>query len=266
MDLIMKIRLLVHSILMVLAASNSAYACNCLGQSSSVCEASAGAEAIFVGTVHKVELLNSKKDGPQSEEIAGQIAHVRVENVFKGKIGPEIAIHSGMTSCDLFYHVGEQWVFYASYDKRNRIWSAGNMCGRSRPTKQAANDLLYLQRLPDSAQQTRISGVISYLKSDLEKGTISTTINGVKLKLTGEQRTAEVYTGRNGIYEIYGLPPGEYLIKPEAPPGWTENFPIQASNPNDSEGEDGKVELTDKSCAELNFPSTSTRRRASLER
>jgi hypothetical protein len=248
----MKIGLLVHFFLLVLAASNSAHACSCPGQSS-VCEASASAEAIFVGTVHKIELLTSKKDDSRSEEIAGQIAHIRVENVFKGKIGPEIAIHSGMTSCDHFYQVGEPWVFYASYDKQKRTWSAGSMCGRSKPTKHAANDLLYLRRLPDSAQQTRISGVIEYLKSDPEKGTPSTPINGVKLKIIGEQRTAEVYTDRKGIYEIYGLPPGEYLIKPEAPPGWTENFPIRASNADDSEGEGVKVELTEKSCAELNF-------------
>jgi hypothetical protein len=247
----MKIILLVNALLLVLAASNSAHACNCPRQSS-VCEASASAEAIFVGTVHKVELLKSKKGDSQSEEIAGQLAHIRVENVFKGKIGPEIVIHSGITSCDLFYQIGEPWIFYASYDKENRTWSAGSMCGRSMPTKYAANDLLYLRRLPDSGQQTRISGVVAYLKSDPEKVTTSTPIKGVRLKIIGEQRTAEVYTDRNGIYEIYGLPPGEYLIKPEAPPGWTGNFPLQAGNADGSEGE-GKVELTEKSCAELNF-------------
>jgi len=248
----MRTSLLVLSFLLVLAASNSAHACNCPGQKS-VCEASASAEAIFVGTVHKLELLKSKKDDSQSEEIAGQIAHIRVENVFKGKIGPEIAIHSGITSCDLFYQIGEPWVFYASYDKENRTWSAGSMCGGSRPTKHAANDLLYLRRLPDSAQQTRISGVIEYLKSDPEKGTTSTPMSGVKLKIIGEQRSAEVYTDRNGIYEIYGLPPGEYLIKPEAPSGWTENFPIRVTDAAYSEVESAKVELTEKSCAELNF-------------
>jgi hypothetical protein len=248
----MKISLLVHSFLLVLAASNSAHACSCPGQSS-VCEASASAEAIFVGTVHKLELLKSKKDDSQSEEIAGEIAHIRVENVFKGKIGPEIAIHSRMTSCDHFYQVGEQWVFYASYNKENRIWSAGSMCGRSRPTKYAANDLLYLRRLPKSAQQTRISGVIAYLKSDPEKVTTSTPISGAKVEIIGEQRTAEVYTDRNGIYEIYGLPPGEYLINPEAPAGWTENFPIRVTDAAYSEVESAKVELAEKSCAELNF-------------
>jgi hypothetical protein len=251
--LVMKISLLVHSFLLVLVTSISAHACNCLAQSS-VCEASASAEAIFVGSVGKVELLKAKKDDSQSEEIVGQIAHIRVENVFKGKIGPEIAIHSGMTSCDLFYQIGEPWVFYASYDKEKRTWSAGSMCGRSRPTKHAANDLLYLRRLPASAQQTRISGVIEYLKSDPEKGTTSTPISSAKLKIIGEQRTAEVYTDRNGIYEIYGLPPGEYQIKPEARPGWTANFPTQAGNADDSEGEDVVVELTEKGCVEMNFP------------
>ncbi len=248
----MRISLLVLSFLLALAASNSAHACSRLDQRS-VCEAAGSAEAIFVGYVYKVEQLKAKKDDLQREQIAGQIAHIRVENVFKGEIGPEIAIHSGMTSCGFSYQVGEQWVVYASYDKETETWSDGDVCGRSRQTKYAANDLLYLRRLPVSAQQTRISGVVEYLKSDPEKGTISTTTSNVKVKIIGKRLTAEVYTDRNGIYEIYGLPPGEYLIKPEAPPGWTESFPIRVADAADSEVESAKVKLAEKSCAELNF-------------
>jgi Carboxypeptidase regulatory-like domain len=248
----MRISLVALSFLLVVAASNSAHACTCPGMSS-VCQAAANAEAIFVGSVQKVERVKSKHD-PQSEQVAGQIAHIRVENVFKGKIGSEMAIHSGLTSCSLSYQAGEKWVFYASYDKDTGTWSAGGVCGRSRQTKYAASDLLYLRRLPASEQRTRISGVVEYLKSDLEKGTTSTTLRGIKVKIVGEQRTAEVYTDRNGIYEIYGFPPGEYLIKPEAPPGWTGNYPIETGNANDSEGESGKVELREKSCVELDFP------------
>jgi hypothetical protein len=68
-----------------------------------------------------------------------------------------------------------------------------------------------------------------------------------------KQRTAEVYTDRNGIYEIYGLPPSEYIIELEAPPGWIESFPIRVADAADSEVESAKVELKEKSCAELNF-------------
>jgi hypothetical protein len=92
----MKISLLSLSFLLALAVSNSAHACSFLGQSS-VCESSARADAIFVGTVHKVEQLKAKNDDLQREQIVGQIAHIRVEDVFKGKIGPKIAIHSRMT-------------------------------------------------------------------------------------------------------------------------------------------------------------------------
>jgi hypothetical protein len=247
----MRICLPILSFLLVLVASNRSHACNCMDQSS-VCEAAANAEAIFIGSVDKVEVLKSKEGDTPRDPFAGLIAHIRVEEVFKGKIGDEIAIYPGMTSCAHFYQVGEQWVFYASYDKENRTWSAGGMCGRSRQTKYAAGDLLYLRRLPDSAQQTRISGVIEYLKSDLEKGTISTPLSGVKLKIIGEQRTAEVHTDRNGIYEIYGLPPGEYLIKPEVRPGRIETQ-AQEGNADDSEDESAIVELGEKSCVDLNF-------------
>jgi hypothetical protein len=240
------------SFLLALAASNCALGCSFLGQSS-VCESSARADAIFVGTVHKVEKLKAKNDDLQRERIAGQIAHIRVEDVFKGKIEPKIAIHSRMTSCGFSYRVGEQWVFYASYDKETETWSDGDVCGSSRQTKYAAKDILYLRRLPASAQQTRISGVVEYLKSDPEKGAASNAISGVKLKIIGKQRTAEVHTDRNGIYEIYGLPPGEYLIELRAPPEWTGNFPVRVADAANSEVESAKVELAEKGCAELNF-------------
>jgi carboxypeptidase family protein len=237
----MRIILLVLNLLLMLTAANNAHACSWLSQNS-VCEASASAEAIFIGSVYKLEPLKAKKDDFQGNKLVGQLVHVRVEDVFKGKIGPEIAIHSA--SCDLPYQVGERWVFYASYDEDSKTWSTGGVCGRSRQIKYAANDLLYLRKLPASAEQTRISGVIEYLKSDPEKGTISTAISGVKLKIIGKKRTAEVYTDQNGIYEIYGLPPGEYMIKLEALPERIKGDLTDAG---------AEVELMEKGCAELNF-------------
>jgi hypothetical protein len=237
----MRIILLVLSLLLILTAANNAYAFGGQGQSS-VCEASASADAIFIGSVYKIELLTAKKDDPRSDQGAFQLVHARVGEVFKGKLGPEIVIHSA--ACDLPYRVGEQWVFYASYDEGSKIWSTGGLCGRSRQTKYAANDLLYLRRLPAVAEQTRISGIIEYLKSDPEKGTTNTSISGVKLKIIGKERTAEVYTDRNGIYEIYGLPPGEYLIKPEILPELIKGVTVDAN---------AEVELTEKSCVERNF-------------
>jgi len=248
----MRINLLVLSFSLMLATSNFANARSCQGQGS-VCQAAATAEAVFVGSVRKVEILKARNDDPQSKQVTGQVAHIRVENVFKGKIGPEIPIYSEMTSCDHTYQVGERWVIYASYDKETGNWSAGSVFGRSRQTKYAANDLLYLRQLPTSEKRTRISGIIEYLKSDSEKGITYTASKGVKLKIIGEQRTAEVYTDQNGIYEFYGLPPGEYLIKLEAPSGGANNFPIQAGNADKSENEIGKVELKKESCAELDF-------------
>ncbi|HKX27090.1 MAG TPA: carboxypeptidase-like regulatory domain-containing protein [Blastocatellia bacterium] len=247
----MKIGLPVLSLLLVAVAPNGAQACGFMGQGG-VCEATAKAEAVFVGVVQKVEPPTSKKGLPQIEQGAGRIARIRVEKVFKGKIGSEISIRSGLASCDPVYQVGEQRLFYASYDEETGIWSTGGVCRRSKPTRYAANDLLYLRGLPASAQQTRISGVVEYLKSDPEHGATVTAISGIKLKIIGKERTAEVDTDRNGIYEIYGLPPGEYLIKP-AVPKRTEIFPIRAGSTDGSEDEGAKVELGEKSCAELNF-------------
>ncbi|MBO0722169.1 MAG: carboxypeptidase regulatory-like domain-containing protein, partial [Blastocatellia bacterium] len=228
-------------IILMLAASNDADAYACLYQHS-ICESAASAEAIFVGTVDKVESLKSV-----------QIAHIRVEDVFKGKIGPEVAIRSRMITCGFSYRAGEQWLFYASYDKENEAWSDGDSCGRSKLAKYAANDLLYLRRLPASSQQTRISGSVEYQKTDPQQGIVGKSMSDVKVEIIGEHLTVEVKTDRNGIYEIYGLLPGRYQIEPEAPPGWTERFPIRMTDADGREKEGAEVELDEKSCAELNF-------------
>ena len=251
----MRTSLLALSFWLALATSGRAQSCNCVDQAN-ICEASARAEAIFVGSVNKVKLVKSKEDDSEREQVVSRIARIRVETVFKGKIGSEITIHSGTTSCDLSYQVGERWIFYASYDKETETWSGGGVCGRSRLTTNAANDLLYLQKLPDSAQQPRISGVIEDLRSDPEKGIIGTPLKGIKLEIVGKEQIAEVSTDRDGVYEVYGLPPGQYLVKPRVPPEWLESFQIraQAVKPGASEDESFKVELTETSCVELNFP------------
>ncbi|MBO0800882.1 MAG: hypothetical protein J2P31_18855, partial [Blastocatellia bacterium] len=218
----------------------------------SICEAAANAEAIFVGSVDKVELLKSVNK-LQREQITGQIAHIRVEDVFKGKIGHEIDIHSRMITCGFSYRVGEQWLFYASHDKESETWTDGDACGRSKLAKYAVNDLLYLRRLPASAQQTRISGIVEYQKTDPQQGTVGKSMSDVKVEIISEHLTVEVKTDRNGIYEIYGLPPGKYQVKPEAPVGWTERFPIRVTDSAGMENEDAEVELDEKGCAELNF-------------
>ena len=142
---------------------------------------------------------------------------------------------------------------YASYHEESKTWEVYG-CGRSTRLLQSANDdLLYLQKLPEAAKTTRISGEIEHYEDDPEKGFTSMgPIAGAKVKIAGEGKTYEVSTDSNGVYELYGLPPGKYMIEPEIPPGLKIRFPM-AFGAIAAEGNKLTVELQANSCAGSDF-------------
>ena len=214
-------------------------ACSCAG-TPSVCGAFATAEAVFVGTVSRVE-NKTAKDQDGREHIVGQTAYVQVDEAFKGAKTPQLIFRSYGSSCDVQYEEGQRRLFYARYNKDDKAWVIGG-CDRSTLLQHAADDLLYLRGLPASAQKTRIAGE---LKTQEYK-----PLMGVKVKLIGENKTYEVSTDKNGVYEAYDLPAGKYVIEPDIP----LNLKIRyTSNSVSSDRNRRQVELKDKSCAGIDF-------------
>jgi hypothetical protein len=245
--------LIVLFFMFLLTASKIANACSCAGNPLSVCAAYAGADAVFIGSVNKVEQPKSKKNDSNSDEGSGQIARIQVERVFKGNVGAEAIFRTRGTSCDVSYKEGDRWLFYAHYSKEYEAWMIG-VCGPSKHVENAAEDMLYLQGLPASAQQTRIAGTLEHYEDDPEKGfTRVGSISNAKVKLIGESKTYEVYTDANGVYEIFGLPPGKYAISPEIPPGLGISSATYFGDVAYSEKRSAKIVLQDKSCAGADF-------------
>jgi len=222
---------------MLLLSSGPAIACSC-GGTTSVCGSFAAAEAVFVGTVARVE-NQTAKDEQGREHIVSQVAYVQVDEAFKGVKQPELVFRSYGTSCDPEYEAGQHWLFYAYYKKEDKAWSIA-ACDRSSKLQWAADDLAYLRALPGSAQKTRIGGEL--LTSDYKP------LMGVKVKLIGESKTYEVFTDKNGVYEAYGLPVGKYTIEPETP----LNLKISFNSRSVRRGI-AQVELKDKSCEGIDF-------------
>ena len=248
----MKISLIALSFALLLITPDVANGCTCSG-SDTICGAYASADAVFIGFVQKAEQREPKKNGEQSEIFSGQIAHVQVERVFKGKEISEAVFHAGLSSCDPIYKEGQRWLFYAYYDKKSQAWRI-HACDRSTLIEKAADDLLYLQALPDSAQKTRLSGYLRHSEYDPVKGSsLVENLSGVRVKVSDGQKTYEVYTDANGVYEIYGLPPGRYDIQPEIPPGLKKWFPSYYGETDFSDREAPKAVLREKSCANVGF-------------
>jgi hypothetical protein len=248
----MKISLIALSFGLLVITPNVANGCSCGGYPS-ICDAFASADAVFFGSVRKAEERKPKKNDERSEIFSGQIAHVQVERVFKGEDMSEAIFHAGLTSCDPVYKEGQQWLFYAYYDKKDQAWRI-RACDRSQLIEKAADDLLYLQALPASAQKTRISGALRHYENDPVKGFRRLeNISGVKVKLIGGRKAYEAYTNADGVYEVYGLPPGRYAIQPEIPPGLKMWSPIIYGEIDDSDRKSPKAVLRGKSCANVDF-------------
>lgn len=239
----MKISLLAAALLILLLCPRILLACSCAG-SPSPCGQFATAQAVFVGTVTRVENKFAKLENGQYA-VVSQLAHVQVDEAFKGVKSTEYVFGSYGTSCDPQYIEGEHWLFYASYDPEKKAWFVP-ACGRSTQVDDAADDLLYLRGLPDSAQKTRIAGV---LKTELYK-----PVMGVKVKLIGERETSEAYTDKNGVYEVYGLAPGKYTIEPEIPLNLKLYFTIPAGEVDRTAARNqNRIILKEKSCAGVSF-------------
>ena len=221
-----KVFLLAVFALLLAASAGVVVACSCMGYAS-VCLSYQSADAVFVGSVQRIELPPPRKGEDGKEYVAGQIAYIQVEKVFKGmKQQTQVIFRTEGSSCDPTYREGERWLFYAYYDKKSKQWGI-RACDRNSRVEYAADDLLYLQGLPASAQKTRIAGELVHYEDDPVEGFKRVkSIIGAKIKITGEQRTYEVYTDKNGTYEIYGLPPGKYEVEPEPLAGLKISFPM----------------------------------------
>jgi len=248
----MKISLIALSFALLLIAPDVANGCSCSGYPT-ICGAYASADGVFIGSVLKVERLEPKKNEAPGEFPDTQVAHVQVEKVFKGEDISEAVFRAGSSSCDMVYKEGQRWLFYAYYDKKSQAWRIG-ACGRSASIENAADDLLYLQGLPASAQKTRLSGALKHYETDPVKGfSLVENLSGVRVKVSDGQKTHEVYTDGNGVYEIYGLPPGRYSVQPAIPPGLKIRFPMYYGEIDSSDRKVIKVALKEKSCANVDF-------------
>src|SRR6185295_9424075 len=75
------------------------------------------------------------------------------------------------------------------------------------------DDLLYLDNLKTTRGRSRVSGTFEQGDSELD-------VAGRKIWVLGHGKVYEATTDKNGVYELYDLPPGRYMLEPELPLGW----------------------------------------------
>ena len=216
----------VFCVALLLTATETANACLC-GQRPPVLDAFEQSDEVVILRAISVE----KAEGTQEEDFVNGIKSTTmvVEKVFKGrlKVRDEIVFAQGngadcLSTFDeesvdqqfLFYLTRPEKLSYYGPSRKPGLWLV-SYCGRSTELDGAGEDLLYLEKMTKVRGKTRISGSIGggYDFEDLD-------VDRKKIKIIGPNKTYETKTNKDGVFEIYGLPPGKYFVEPETPSGW----------------------------------------------
>lgn len=178
------------------------------------------ADVVITARVVSIE----KTKDPDPIHLNIRSATIVVQKVFKGNVKLQDAISfvqgNGIDCLWTFDEkmIGREYLLYLNPpDEASDLWFLGQ--GRSSDLSDAANDLLYLNKVDKVRGKTRVSGT---LNDDFP-------VAGKNIRIIGNNKTFQTATDEHGVYEVYGLPPGKYLIAPEMPYGWIidrdESFP-----------------------------------------
>jgi len=217
----------------LLCGASVANACSCVG-SPTVLDAYDYADIVVITRAVSVE----KADKDERYAVDGvRSTRMVVEEVFKGcvKVGDEMTFgQGGGADCIWTFNeqsLGKRYLFYLNSPQESReIWFAGG-CGRSTGVDNATDDLLYLNRLDEVRGKTRISGMVEFL------GDSNLGVGGRVIRISGANKVHTIKTNRKGVYEIYDLPPGRYLLEAETPTGWrAESYFLPTSYTSNFDG------------------------------
>ena len=205
-------RIIFFSLLLLLLSVERANACSCMPRQPP-CEAYAKTPAIFIGRVTQIDpRLKDAKEPPY--------AHFSIERAFKGITEKEIKMYQGTASgdCSLKFEQGQRYLIYAEYDDQSKEFYT-SFCTRTTQLEYAAEDLDYLEGLPGSNQDNRLSGlVVKYDYEDSESPSIPELISGVTVIAEREDgKRFEAVTNGQGLYKMIGLLPGRYTIEAKLP-------------------------------------------------
>jgi len=187
-------------------------------------------EADVVIIARMISIEKTKEPDPVHFDVRS--ATMVIQKIFKGNVKVQDRISfaqgNGIDCLWMFDEkmIGQEYLLYLNIPEQGSdLWYLGQ--GRSGELGATANDLRYLNNIEKVRGQTRVSGT---LEDDFP-------VAGRKVRIIGRSKTFQTTIDENGVYEIYGLPPGRYLIAPELPYGWIidqEGFPTASEKPSHS--------------------------------
>ena len=238
----------------VLLAADSAWACSCRG-STTIDEAFEMVPNIAVLKVESVKKYEAGEPG-YSSFLPNRIkeSRLRVVRVFKGnlQLGQELLFGEGSSGA-CTYTFGENSIgresllFLSSQPTSGNYWEAG-YCIRQSSLAAEYTDLAYLNELEKVKGKTRISGmVIQFTHSAIEDvpGTSRVFADRI-VRVIGNSKEIELRTDKNGVFEVYDLPPGKYELITDGVEGYRlspRNMPVIFQLPSNGQDRPVVVEI-----------------------
>jgi len=218
------------------------YACSCAtGDPASSFN---NAKTVFIGRVLSgSEKLTINEPNSKPQIIYAGTLRFSMQEVFKGTATEEITIEVAShkdTSCGPYGLTrGERYVVYAYADKEGKNLYTG-VCTRTKEadSKYAKEDLDFLRNLPPPGVGGTLRGRVW---ADLRAGG-ATPLENVSVKIRDEGgQVINVFTDKEGHFEIKQLKPGKYTVEPDFPANYI------------SDRKSSEVKIEDRGAASVGF-------------
>jgi hypothetical protein len=121
-------------------------------------------------------------------------------------------------------------------------------CSRTRPVQYAAVDLRVLRR-PSPPGATRVTGVVhgpETFTSGLVRPRTHAFVSGARIEIVGSTWASTIATDAAGVYELDGLPPGDYTLRLSVPE-------TQTAGSFRDDGSPARIHLDQGGLVERNF-------------
>ncbi len=233
--------LTVNIVFGILLFSSQSLACTCMAKPT-VLDAFERSSLVVTAHLASVDKIREKQ-GEYDIRYISSVTMV-VDKVYKGDIKSGTALkfaQGGGADCIWTYDekwIGEKFLFYLRQPTMGPSFGDGmgsasvfpregkaamvpmyypSGCGRSSGLESAVDDLAYLDSATNVKGKTRLSG------------TFGTWFNrgfnpeNIKVKIVGKTKSFVAKTNKDGFFEVYDLPEGDYVVEPEIPFGWKIN-------------------------------------------
>jgi hypothetical protein len=171
-------------------------------------------EIVFSGRVDKMELVEAPPP-----EYPHYLVTFAVDRVLRGAPTSRMTIKTASSgaSCGYEFHEGEYYVVYG-YDQRGAIWTG--RCGRTRPLREAVEDLDYAATLSTPGAGALIYGQLRRWDDYLGRSPVTKDLGGmpdVPVIVEGPGGSFQTRSGQDGRFQVTGLQEGTYRVSLQLP-------------------------------------------------